>query len=555
MAFDIGPITNEEWAAHRREAMQAMPAFLAGKALPDILMPSQKALLLATASNKVVVSDKSRRIGFTWAVAADAVLTAGAQKTAGGMDVLYIGYNLDMAREFIDTSGMWAKAFAPAVTEVGEFLFDDPDPSGKGADKKIQAFRIGFASGFEIVALSSRPRSLRGRQGYVILDEFAFHDDPRGLLKAAMALLIWGGKVLVISTHNGVDNPFNELIQEVHSGKRPGKVVRCTFDQALEEGLYQRVCLTQGIEWTPEGEAAFRAETRASYGADAAEELDCVPSQGSGVYLSRALIEACSTADAPVLRLHVKPEFELEPEHQRRSYVDAWLEQTVLPEIKKLDRGLRHFFGEDFALTGDVSGLVPISIDRNLKRRVPFMIEMRHVPHEQQKQVVFFLGQNMPRFSGGKLDGNGNGSFLGQVTLQKFGESRIEVVKPTQDWYRENMPKMQALFSDRDISIPAHTDVVDDLRQIKLIKGIPMVPKDAHHKGSDGLNRHGDFGVALCLAVAASYGDASEYGYTAVTPRTVFSDAVQDDDAWPRPYETPDHDTSIAGQLRGGGTF
>jgi hypothetical protein len=28
------------------------------------------------------------------------------------------------------------------------------------------------------------PRSLRGLQGYVILDEFAFHDDPEGLFKA-----------------------------------------------------------------------------------------------------------------------------------------------------------------------------------------------------------------------------------------------------------------------------------------------------------------------------------------------------------------------------------
>lgn len=552
MAFD--GITEEEWAQFRRDSMQAMPSELVGKALPDILMPSQKALLMATASSQLVVSDKSRRIGFTWAVGADAVLTAGAQKSAGGMDVLYIGYNLDMAREFIDTAAMWAKAFSPACTEVGEFIFTDAAPGGAGEDKHIQAFRIRFASGFEIVALSSRPRSLRGRQGYVILDEFAFHDDAEGLLKAAMALLIWGGKVLVISTHNGVDNPFNTLITEILAGKRPGKVVRCTFDNALEQGLYQRICMMRGIEWSPEAEAKFRAETRAYYGADAAEELDCVPSQGSGVYLSRALIEACSSEDAPVLRLHVKPEFELQPEHLRRSYVDAWLEQTVLPEIQKLDRGLRHFFGEDFALTGDVSALVPICIERNLHRRVPFLIEMRHVPHEQQKQVVVFLGENMPRFSGGKLDGNGNGSYLGQVTLQKFGESRIEVVKPTQDWYRENMPKVQALFQDRTISIPAHADVVDDLRQVKLIRGIPMVPRDAHHKGADGLNRHGDVAVALCLAVAASYGDASEYGYQAVMPRTVFSQTADDDD-WRLPFEPRDTETSIAGKLRGGGTF
>lgn len=65
----------------------------------------------------------------------------------------------------------------------------------------IAAGRFTFASGFEIVALSSKPRGLRGRQGYVIIDEAAFHDDLPEVLKAAMALLMWGGKVLVISTH------------------------------------------------------------------------------------------------------------------------------------------------------------------------------------------------------------------------------------------------------------------------------------------------------------------------------------------------------------------
>jgi phage FluMu gp28-like protein len=227
MAFDGGPISAEEWAKARREAVQAMPEVLSGKGLPDILMPSQKKLLQATATNQLVVSDKSRRIGFTWAVGADAVLTSSARKGQGGMDTLYLGYNLDMAREFIDTCAMWARAFNHAAGEVEEFVFPD------GPDKDIAAFRIRFASGFEIVALSSRPRSLRGRQGYVILDEFAFHDDRAGLLKAAIALLIWGGKVLVISTHHGEDNEFNQLIQEIRAKKRPGAVVRCTFDQVL----------------------------------------------------------------------------------------------------------------------------------------------------------------------------------------------------------------------------------------------------------------------------------------------------------------------------------
>lgn len=530
--MDLGPITQEQWAKHRREATQSLPAVLEGMGMLDILLPSQKALLLATASNQVTVADKSRRIGFTWAVGADAVLTSGAAKTAGGMDTLYIGYNLDMAREFIDTCAMWAKAFMPAVTEVGEFLFVD-QVEGK-ADRHIQAFRIGFASGYEIVALSSRPRSLRGRQGYVILDEFAFHDDPDGLLKAAMALLIWGGKVLVISTHNGEENPFNELIKDILSKKKPGAVVRCTFDDALEQGLYQRICLVRGIEWSPEGEAKWRAEIRGNYGSHAAEELDCVPSQGSGVYFTRAMIEACATAggEERILRLTVPKEFELQSEASRRSYVDAWLEQTVLPHIKALDKNLRHGFGQDFAMTGDVSAIVPMCIERNLDRRVPFVVEMRRVPYAQQKQILFWIVENLPRFSGGKLDATGNGAPLAQETMQKFGKSLIEEVKLSQEWYRVNMPPLKSAYEDRTFAEPKHVDLVDDMRQVRLVKGIPLIAKDQHTKGSDGEQRHGDTAVAKVLAFAALGEPANEYGYTPVPkdqPKTS-NDADEDDD-------------------------
>lgn len=519
MAFDAEVITEEEWAKARAAAVQAMPNVLAGQALPDILMPSQKALLKATASHQLVVSDKSRRVGFTWAVGADAVLTSSASKAEGGMDSLYIGYNLDMAREFIDTCAMWSRAFSYAATEVSEIVFPD------GPDRDIKAFRIAFASGFEIVALSSRPRSLRGRQGYVILDEFAFHDDRAGLLKAAMALLIWGGKVLVISTHNGVDNEFNELIQEIKAGKRPGAVVRCTFDQALQEGLFQRICLMTGKTWSAEAEAKFRADIRKFYGADAAEELDCIPSQGSGVYLTRTLIEACATGTGPVLTLHCPPGFDLKPEPERRSYVEAWLEQNVQPVLDGLDKRLRHAFGLDFARSGDVSCYVPLAVQRDLTRTVPFVVEMRNVPYEQQKQVTFHLTHGLPRFSHGKCDATGNGNYLAEVLQQEFGAERIEKVSLSQAWYLDHMPPMKAGLEDRSLLILKHADHVDDLRQIVLVKGVPMVPAGVETKGADGLKRHGDFAPALCLSYAATRADPSEIDYRPVARHTALGRA------------------------------
>jgi len=504
-------VTEQDWANHRRDMLAELPAPLRGGDLPSVLMPKQRELLAATATSALTVADKSRRVGFTWAIGSDAVLTSGAAKTAGGMDTLYIGYNLDMAREFIDTCAMWAKAFMPACSEVQEFLFKEQDD--KGADHSIQAFRISFASGFEIVALSSRPRSLRGRQGYVILDEFAFHDDADELLKAAMALLIWGGKVLVISTHNGVDNPFNVLIEEIRAGRRPGKVVRCTFDDALEQGLYQRICLVTGKTWSPEAEAKFRTDIRAFYGAGAAEELDCIPSQGTGVYLTGALIEACMTADAPVLRIACPQGFELKPDAERASYVDAWLEQNVTPVLKTLDVRLKHGYGFDFARSGDLSVLLPLAERRDLVRTAPFAIEMRNVPFVDQERILVHVVDRLPRFCAGKHDARGNGQYLAERAQQKYGPLAIEAVMLSQAWYLAHMPKMKARFEDRTIVLPRDADAKDDLRQIKLVRGIPMVPDTAHTKGADGGQRHGDTAIAACLANAALDEAVVEYGY------------------------------------------
>src|SRR6187402_543802 len=132
-----------------------------------VLLPYQAEAVSVVESSRVTVWEKSRRIGATWGIAALAVLTSAKSETQGGMDTLYIGFSHALAREFIDAAAEWAKQFLQVAASVDEVMFND-------GDKDIQAFRICFASGFEIVALTSKPRSLRGRQGFVIIDEAAF---------------------------------------------------------------------------------------------------------------------------------------------------------------------------------------------------------------------------------------------------------------------------------------------------------------------------------------------------------------------------------------------
>ncbi|MEM6727021.1 MAG: hypothetical protein AAF618_00850 [Pseudomonadota bacterium] len=487
---------------------QELPDELRGDALPDILLPYQQELIALTSQNALTVCEKSRRIGMTWGVASDAVLTSAAARSAGGMDTLYIGYNLDMAREFIDTCGMWAKAFVPAAGDVDEFLFVDKDEDG--AEKHIQAFRIRFASGFEIVALTSKPRSLRGRQGYVIFDEAAFHDELGELLKAAMAMMIWGGKVLVISTHDGADNPFNQLIQDIRSGKRAGVVLKVTFDDAVAQGLYERIALVTGKPATAGARAAWVQKTYDFYGEDADEELHVIPRASSGAYLTGAAIEACMDASHVVARLTCPDGFELRPISERRRFVERWLAEHVTPHLGALSKGRWQGLGEDFARTTDLTVLAIGEEREDLSIAVPLMIELKNCPIAQQRQIVFHVLRALPRFRAAKFDATGNGLGLAEDTQEEFGHERVEAVKLSTAWYLEHMPVLKRHIEDRSTSLPQDTAIRDDLRAVRLVRGVPTIP-DKRDAG-----RHGDAAVALAMLYAAMKAEVEEYGFERV---------------------------------------
>jgi len=465
----------------------------------DVLLRYQRELLEATSQHHVVVCEKSRRIGATWAIAADAVLAASLTRAAGGQDVFYIGYNLDMTREFVDTCAMWARSFQLAANEVQEFIFTETDE--RGADRAIQAFRIRFASGFELVALCSRPRALRGRQGYVIIDEAAFHDQLEELLKAALALLIWGGRVLVISTHDGVDNPFALLVDDCRAGRRPFKVVRTTFAEALADGLYRRVCLVRGMEWTEHGERQWTEEIRSVYGDAATEELDCIPRASGGRYLTRALLEARATADIPVIRWQLADTFVDLPEFERTKLIGDRLREEIAPLLALVDEQARTALGQDFGRSGDLSVIWPLVERPGLQRHTPFVLELRNVPFSTQRQILWWICDRL-RIRGAALDARGNGQQLAEETRQRYGAGTIAEVMLSEPWYREHMPRMKAALEDSAVDLPRDASIIDDLRGLEVVRGVARVPDK--HTGSRGAQRHGDAAITLVLALFAA---------------------------------------------------
>lgn len=495
------------------------PELPRGGDVPDDLDPLAEGVLMKHQSewladdSDLKLGEKGRRTGITFAEATDATLIAAASPSAGGQNYFYIGDTKDKGREFIGYVAKFAKTIAKELAEVEEFLFEDELKDG--STRYIAAFRVRFASGYRVEALSSRPENIRGLQGTVCIDEAAYHRDVRGVLDAVNALLIWGGKIRVISTHNGVLNPFNELIKEARAGKIPFTIHHIPFAKAVENGLFRRVCMMKGESWTQEKQDAWEKKIRDSYGVRQAamrQELDAIPAEQEGAALTRVQIESCMAQGIPVVRWACTDDFKNWSDEARTAEALAWCEKNLKPLLATLNTRRMHVFGVDFARKGDATGIMPLEVGQDLVRRCPFLVELHNVPFDQQREILFYVADRLPNLVGGALDATGNGAYLAEKAAQKYGSTVVEV-KLSEQWYRIEMTAYVAAFGDKTIVLPADADVLADHQSLSYVRGYIKVPDDHRTKGANGFDRHGDSAIAGALAYYASRADLEIYAY------------------------------------------
>ncbi len=479
-----------------------------------VLMDPQREWIRQCHENDLMIAEKGRRTGITYSTALDSTIIAASSADAGGDNIYYIGDTKEKGLEFIGYCAHMAKVMAAAMADgfmgIEVFLFEDQQEDG--SSKQITSYRIRFASGFQIVALSSNPANIRGLQGIVIIDEAAFHKNVQAVVDACNALLIWGGKIRVISTHNGDRNPFNQLILDADAGVNPFKVFRCTFDDAVAAGLFERVCMMRKWEPTEERKRTWYNRIRGSYGSNRAamlEELDAIPREGSGVAIPGVVIESCMKEARPVVRLSLDSEFGLKPVDERRRWCDDWIRANIDPLLELLDPKLDHYFGFDYARYMDLGCFGPIEVEQDLTRKVPWIIELYNVPKSQQQQILFYVIRRLPRFRCGAMDATGNGQGLAEDTADEFGRMNILQVTLNDAWYRANMLSFVEAFEDRTIDVPRDADVKNDLRMLVRINGITKLPNLRVVDTKDGeKKRHGDSAIMLALGWFASNQDA-----------------------------------------------
>jgi len=215
------------------------------------------------------------------------------------------------------------------------------------------------------------------------------------------------------------------------------------------------------------------------------------------------------------------------PYHIRYAEVKDCAKNILAGLLKNISDEQNAVFGEDFARTGDLTVITPLIEQQNTKWKALFQLELRNIPFQQQEQILFYIIDRLPRFRYGALDARGNGQYLAERAMQRYGADRIAQVMLTEQWYRENMPAYKAAFEDQTIMLARDADVIEDHRAFKVIKGVAKLP-EIRRKGKDNKNRHGDSGIAGAMAWFAT---RQEWGGGPVGYETVATRQFMDRDA------------------------
>lgn len=436
---------------------------------------------------------KSRRIGISWAEAYAAVMHAAED----GGNIRYLSFRKDITRQFIDDCAYWVRLVNAAAGEVGEHVVRDED-------RDVHVFDIRFANGRRIEALSNAPRGFRsgGKPGdWAIVDEAEFVENVEDVLASALAYLIWRGEVHIISSVDIDGSEFDRLCGDIEAGRRPGSLHCTTFRQAIDQGLYHRVCAAAGLDWSEEGQAAWEAEVRAVYGERAAQELDCITRSGDEFWLPWKLILDAEHEDAgrPELAGNGSTWFGVDIAARRNLWCATDLEQV-----------------------GDVLWT----------RRIE---TLRPAPLRMQIATLRWMltGRRLVRLA---ADQTGMGEFAIEAYQEEWG-SRVEGVLLSSPRRLAVATALKAVMEDRRLRIPLDEALRTDLRSIRTEQGATGAPRLVGDTTNDG--SHGDRFWALGLAAAAASDGPVEFGYAAAPRRR--SKRTDDGPAATRGFWRPDH--------------
>jgi len=400
---------------------------------------------------------KGRQIGWTFATTLRHVrrrlekrgltVWVSASKRQSKEAIEYVTTHLAALKEVFDTE---------------EITFPDTDETAEMVTLKHNGSRI--------LAMAANPKTVRGFSGDVVLDEFAFHLDPRSIWKGAMAIASRGHQVEVISTPNGQQGKYWDLCRTAGVPPEGGtEKKRWTKGQWSVHWCDIETAVAQGCPIDPAvmREAADDEDTWL-------QEYCCVFLSDAENYIPMELVIACESEQASLELPAGPPSRMAGGELYLGADIGRKKDRTVLWLTEKL---------------GDVKWT----------RRVDVLAR---TPFEAQFSLIDAM---MPSVRRACIDATGLGMQLAEQLVRKWGASRVEAV----NFNLENKENMATLakrsFEERLVRIPAAAFIRRSINAVKRYSS----PTGHFRFDADRTDAgHADEFWALALALSAAEGPA-----------------------------------------------
>jgi len=425
-----------------------------------VLLPYQEAW--RRDESRMKIWEKARRIGATYAEANDATMSRKSLRRKS--NYWFSSADESAAFEFADYCRFWDRMTDQVADHFSQDVADDE------TGKSIRAFCVQFPSGARITAMSSSPRRFRSKGGDVGLDEFAYHDDPEAMWDAAYPSITWGDSIHILSTHNGEGNLYHRFVLmgrraaagEARPGDMPFRVHRVTIDDAVAQGLVERINETRGLHLTRE---EFISQCRAGCRNEDQwnQEYLAIPSMEAAAWLPYDLIQSCEHDEAGRLGLAA--------DGQRYIGMDIG-ETTDKTVIWTLER------------VGDVLWT---------RERLELTDETLSV-----KQAALLERIRHPRVVRACVDATGLGTQIAQEAERTGKGEGVKFSLPVKD---ELASPLRGLFEDRRLRIPSDSAVREDLHSVRMTRTAAGSVRFDAERTAEG---HADNFWALALACHAA---------------------------------------------------
>ncbi len=370
----------------------------------SILLPYQKTALRGVESKRFSVLMWARQTGKSFLVSYYAIKRC---IELSGHRVVVISPSERQSKELLDK----VKRHVLALKLAGVEFFEDTE---------VFQLEARFPNGSKIVALPSKPETVRGFTGDVIMDETAFFDKGFEVYQAVFPTITRSGnyKLVAISTPRTKKDLFYHLWHIAQQDTQNWFSYKLTIYDAVKNGLnIDPEELKAGIR----NELAWRSE----YLCEFIDDED--------VLLPYEVIQSCEEDGVEVSDLRL-----LRGDIYTGIDIGRRKDLTVISILEKL--------GSVFYL-----------------RRLEVL---QGLPFSEQLRIIDHIASFSRRVA---IDETGIGMQMAEELQKRWGEVKVQRVYFTAKVKEELAERLKAVFVDKLIRIPPDNDLREDLHSVKRV--------------------------------------------------------------------------------------